>query len=611
MANHEDKSKPLDENDKHLAGLLPDEPDELVSRAAFVEKAKAVLCEGPPPVDDEFPFEEPGGFDDDHVRIELDDDANIEGEAPRPPRGKHMRVVVSAEDRRRKQRDRQRKERMSRGPAFFEWSHSSDEPETTYDDKSGKQVLDPQYPYIIAYLFLKQNCCVGGMLYVHRHREIYYRWNGKFYERVEKVQLEKMLYSFLSNCVENVSKDPDIETFVTFKINNNRTDNIIRSVISLISVDEKVSDPCWLDHTMEEEHPAQGLIACGNGLLNVKKLELLPFTPAYFSKSTVTANFEAEAAKPTRWISFLSEVFDGDEESIDLLQRWFGYCLTEDTSYQKMLMIIGASRSGKGTMLHVLQKLVGEDSAASMQFPHLCTNFGLWPLLDKKVAIFPDARMDARSNQAKVVSDLLSITGEDPVTVDRKSIAPITVRLGARIIIVSNEIPRFIDSSGALLNRTLLLRCKRSFLGREDIDLKQKLEAELPGILNWAIEGWQRLQSERKFVEPEASRTMREMFSEGMSPIKSFIMERCAIGENNEAPTVQLYEAFVEWCDEQGHRHGSQVSFGKQLMSALPQLERVHRGPRGARSRSYIGIRLKDAQLSLVPPPMAGDEADD
>jgi putative DNA primase/helicase len=88
-----------------------------------------------------------------------------------------------------------------------------------------------------------------------------------------------------------------------------------------------------------------------------------------------------------------------------------------------------------------------------------------------------------------IVERLLSISGEDALTIDIKFRDPVTCKLTTRLMLLSNELPRLSDASGALAGRFIALRLTESFYGREDLDLTQKLLTELPGILLWAIEG--------------------------------------------------------------------------------------------------------------------------
>ena len=177
---------------------------------------------------------------------------------------------------------------------------------------------------------------------------------------------------------------------------------------------------------------------------------------------------------------------------MESLQEWFGYLLTADTRLQKMLMVVGPKRSGKGTIARVLAALVGKGNIAAPTLGSLTTNFGLQLLVGKGVAIFSDPRLSNRTDQAIVVERLLSITGEDAQTVDRKHMSAITCKLPTRFVILTNELPRLNDASGAIVSRVILLRTSRSFLGHEDHQLTDVLLGELPGILLWAAGGWHR-----------------------------------------------------------------------------------------------------------------------
>ena len=95
------------------------------------------------------------------------------------------------------------------------------------------------------------------------------------------------------------------------------------------------------------------------------------------------------------------------------------------------------------------------------------------PLLGKPLAIISDARLGNIPTHT-IVERLLSITGEDMLTVDRKYREPWSGKLPTRFVILSNELPRFRDSSRAIANRLLILQMTESFLGREDRTLDEQ-----------------------------------------------------------------------------------------------------------------------------------------
>ena len=120
--------------------------------------------------------------------------------------------------------------------------------------------------------------------------------------------------------------------------------------------------------------------------------------------------------------------------------RWSA--LLPDTGQQKILMIVGPKRSGKGTIARVLGRSVGMANVCAPTFSSLGERFGLQPLLGKTLGIVSDARLSGRTDAAVVVERLLSVSGEDAQTIDRKNLSPVTSRLTARFMILTNELPR-------------------------------------------------------------------------------------------------------------------------------------------------------------------------
>lgn len=298
--------------------------------------------------------------------------------------------------------------------------------------------------------------------------------------------------------------------------------------------------------------------------------------------------------RPARWLEFLSELWADDDESISTLQEWFGNCLTLDTSAQKMLVLIGPKRSGKGTIARVLRQLIGPANVAGPALAAFAQQFGLWPLVGKPLAIIHDARLGNRSDQAVIVERLLSITGEDAMTIDRKMLEPWTGKLPTRLMMLSNELPRLSDSSGALVGRMILLSMGRSFFGKEDPSLTDKLLAELPGILLWAIEGWRRLRERGRFIQPGSATELLSDLSDLASPISAFIREKCVIGPGQTTTVSAIYSAWRDWCEAVGRREaGTEQSFGRDLLAAVPGLEKCRRRHGDDRHRGYEGVGLR------------------
>ena len=166
-----------------------------------------------------------------------------------------------------------------------------------------------------------------------------------------------------------------------------------------------------------------------------------------------------------------------------------------------------------------------------------------------------------------------------------------TVKLPTRFTLMTNELPKLVDTSGAIVTRLLVLRFRESFLGREDPGLEKELSTELPGILLWALEGRDRLHERGYFVQPQSGRTMVDDLVAMASPISAFIDERCAIGPDHSVEIEELYRSWSDWCQANGHYSGSKNRFASSIRAVLPYLE-VRRGTGAPRKREYVGIGL-------------------
>ncbi len=373
--------------------------------------------------------------------------------------------------------------------------------------------------------------------------------------------------------------------------------DVLEQVRAAALLSHQVQPPMWLTDNLWRP---EDVISTENAIVHLPsyvdglQYYSLPSTPSFFNVSALDYQFDDKKPDCPNWTAFLNELWPTDQECIDTLQEWFGYCLTPDTRQQKMLLMIGPKRSGKGTICRVLRSVVGEGNVCGPTLASLQTNFGLWPLLGKTLAIVSDARLSGRADQAVITERLLSISGEDAQTIDRKNMEPVTTKLLTRFMIVSNELPRLQDSSGAFTGRMILLRLSESFYGREDQDLSQKLMLERGGILHWAIDGWKRLRTRGRFIQPASGVDAIDQLNELASPILSFVEDSCDVGDQYEIPVQELYGAWCAWCIEVGREPSTVQTFGRDLIALLPRLRPRQIRFGATRLRLYQGVRLRN-----------------
>lgn len=354
---------------------------------------------------------------------------------------------------------------------------------------------------------------------------------------------------------------------------------VVEAMASQMRLPEQFEAPVWLRRSeAADTMPAEEITCVANGLLwcpregGAGARTLVPHTAEFFTDTAVVVPYDADA-RCDRWMKFLDELWPGDEDSQALLQEWFGYVLAGSTGLHKILTLVGPRRSGKSTIAWALEQLLGGTSQVDHPtMARLAEPFGLAPMLGKRLAVVGDARI-GKSDPA-IVEKLLMISGEDPVTVNRKNRDELNVKLGARLMIVSNDMPDLRDTTGALASRFLPLRIRiEGFLGREDFHLKRTLADELPGILTWALDGADRLwEREGRFTLGEAVLKSMDEVERSASPIKAFVGDLLVLDMSPEAvvPKDSVYEAYTLWCASEGYIAKGKNVFFRDLLAAYP-----------------------------------------
>jgi putative DNA primase/helicase len=435
----------------------------------------------------------------------------------------------------------------------------------------------------------RHNTGAEGFELLRHYRGAFYVWTGTHWAEHPDEALERNLYRFLNGCLAR-TKNGDIGPYNPTK---HKVGEVVHALRRGTLIPREWEMPFWLGG--EDYKPAGGeLVACRNGILNLETRELTPHTPRFFTTNCIPLDFDPKAPKPKRWMQFLEEIWPEDPkkgydaEAEETLGETFGYLLTADTRQQKLFLIKGPKRGGKGTIVFVLAQLIGRDNVTYQTLSSMTGEFGKWPLIDKKLAVIADARLGSR-NTAAVTETLLSISGGDPQTINRKYGTFWTGRLGVRFLITTNVLPELRDASRTIASRFILLDLTESFYGKEDTELKDKLIPELPGILNWALDGLDRLRARGHFRQPKSSQETLRLLEDLAAPVGAFVREWCAVGGPELSwSTKQLYRAYRAWADEAGHKATPNNTFGKELRDVVPKLS--YRGAGAA--RKYVGIAL-------------------
>lgn len=349
------------------------------------------------------------------------------------------------------------------------------------------------------------------------------------------------------------------------------------------------------------------LIPVGNGLLQWKTGELLPFNPGKAFTFKLPVKYDP-LAKCDRWEQFIAEICETSED-VRILQEFFGYCLLRDYPFAKFLLLVGEGRNGKSTVLRILSELMGEGNCSNVLLQQLSDRFSLSALVGKMANIAPDI-------SAKDVLDtsiLKALTGHDRIPIEQKFMAAYFAVLYTKLIFSANKLPRINDDSLGLYDRILLLNFPHTYREnpkpgekKADVHLGEKLRAELPGILNWALEGLQRLMEQQAFTENAASRnakTTYEVYAAPEETIKSFAARMIVKGNGCRVFSNKTWMAFQSYLQALGFKGKCSIK-KKDFSNCLERELCLHKRKvlkiNGETDQGWTGVGLRKDWMDII-----------
>lgn len=443
------------------------------------------------------------------------------------------------------------------------------------------------FPLQVARRLMSDLFTTGGHRTLAYWRGGWWLWQGTYWRQLStELELRKPVWARLEQ-VTYPDKDGEPKAWAptTAKVGN-----LIEPLQLETFIQDDLDAPTWLDGAEGASH----LVSLRNGMLDLTNGELTSHTPRYFNTWSLDFDYDPKATCP-QWEQFVTAMFAHDPAAVLTLQEIIGYIVTGRLDLQKGFMLIGPRRSGKSLTVRIVTALIGSTNVAPTSMQSLSSNFGLADWVGKPLAVLSDSR-DSGALPDAVVERLLMVIGQDAVPVEKKFQSNWTGTLPTRVMLVSNELPSFRDSSGALVDRWIVLETAVSHIGREDTGLYDRLATELPGIFNWALVGAERLRAQGKFTTPSSTAETVEMLHDAAAPEATFIRDRYTVtGEHEDyEPLSEVYRAYQLWMDERGHRGVSQNRFKAKLKaSGVPGVGPTKRDVSGKRVEVVKGIQKK------------------
>jgi putative DNA primase/helicase len=467
-------------------------------------------------------------------------------------------------------------------------------------------VVSPATPQISAELF--KAALFPNLI---RHQDVFMKWDGAAYLPVENATVEAQLSAFLGSAFEKgFEKDKDedgnevkVPKYFRFNPKKSHISEVYAMLGHACHVPmNTMAPPAWLNDTPDEYKVLnpKNLISFRNGLLDISTRKLYPATPFFFTLTALDIEHDPNAPEPELWLEFCQEVTKDRQQLVDLLQEMLGYLISTDTSMHKVFFLWGRPRSGKGTILRITTALVGKQNTRFPTIETLAGRFGLQGLIGGSVAQVTDMNTQSRADLGTSASRINGISGEDGQTVERKGITDWNGVLPVRFQLAGNTLPNFGSHTGAMAARLLIIPFDESFEGREDRALTDKLIAELPGILNWALAGLDRLRLMGEFEEPDDSKAAKLRLIYLSNPIHGFVEEKCVVKAGAGIDKDVLYAAYVAHCDAVRSPPKALGDFTEQLQQIYPTVKAGRRRIGDKRVHTYVGIRLSDEMAARV-----------
>ena len=280
---------------------------------------------------------------------------------------------------------------------------------------------------------------------------------------------------------------------------------------------------------------------------------LQPHKREHFRTARLPINYDPAATAP-RFEQFLREVFHGDvdaSEKVSVVAEALGYTLVPSCHLEKFFMLVGQGANGKSVLLAIVAGLVGREHACAVQPSQFENRFQRGHLQGKLANIVTEIAEGAEIADAQ----LKSLVSGEVSTAEHKHKNPFDFTPYAKHWFGTNHLPHTRDFSDALFRRAVILTFNRKFEGaNRDVRLADKLRAELPGILNLALDGLRRLFTNEAFTEPSSSIAIVRQWRMEADQVAQFVEDACDTGTGCRATSAELFSAYSSWAMDAGIR---------------------------------------------------------
>jgi len=328
-------------------------------------------------------------------------------------------------------------------------------------------------------------------------------------------------------------------------------------------------------------------IVVDNGFLDLRTRDIQRKTPKQLHTFQIPWEYDPDAGLGMIE-DFLHDIVK--DEDVKLLQEMFGYCLYKGYPVAKAFMLHGPGANGKSTLLNLLEKFLGPENVATPSLHDL--------LYDKfsKIELYgklANIHSDISGSELSSTGTFKMLTGGDTIEGQRKYKDPVEFKNFAKLIYACNNLPSTEDTTKAFFRRWILIDFPYVFdehSEKTDPNIIEKLitPEQMSGLLNWALDGLERVLNSGKFSTTDTRKNIEEKWLRQSDSLKSFFSECVDVEIDHWISKKDLRKAYKAYCENFNLEVESKTRMTKKGPEIVPRTE----SPNNYRPEAHDGSRV-------------------
>ncbi|WP_430789104.1 phage/plasmid primase, P4 family [Virgibacillus flavescens] len=340
-----------------------------------------------------------------------------------------------------------------------------------------------------------------------------------------------------------------------------------------------------VDIDLYDVEQLRGKINLKNGIYDITTRELQIHPPELKTALQINASYDKSVTCP-EFEKFLNNAVTPEDRKV--IQELIGYLLTTETKAEKAFILYGPGRTGKSTLLKLIERILGDRYVSNLSMQDLNKRFSLGRMYGKLLNTFADL-------PSKPLDDtgvFKALVSGDRLQAENKFKDPFEFRNKARLLFSCNELPQnYVDRTDGFFRRLQLIPFLNQIPENQiDPDLYEKLIAERNGIVLWALEGLHRLiDNNYQFSKSESSNKLLHQYRKESNNVIWFVEEYCILDLEAKIKSQELYKIYKNKCLENNKQPISKIKFNQSLEKEYPTIIRYEDISRAV---SYKGISI-------------------